>query len=85
VIVVATLIPMVAWFQRHAGLRRVALRQTATDDHDRLQTRVMELTEDLAIAASGNSPSHEIKPEDSEALADLAMAFGQTLATCVSW
>jgi methyl-accepting chemotaxis protein len=80
VIVVATLVPMVAWFNGTLASAVWHLRQTATDDHDRLQTRVMELTEDLAIAASGNlAVNMKIKPEDSEALADLAMAFGQTL------
>ena len=80
VIVVAALVPMVAWFNGTLASAVWSLRQTATDDHDRLQTRVMELTEDLAIAASGNlAVTMKIKPEDSEALADLAMAFGQTL------
>jgi methyl-accepting chemotaxis protein len=80
VIVMTTLMPVVAWFNGTLAAAVWQLRQTARDDHDRLQRRVVELTEELAIAASGNlAVSMSIKADDSEALADLAMAFGQTL------
>jgi methyl-accepting chemotaxis protein len=80
IVVMTTLMPLVAWFNGTLAAAVWQLRQTARDDHDQLQHRVEELTEELAIAASGNlAVQMTIKSDDNEALADLAMAFGQTL------
>ena len=80
-LVMSTLMPLVAWFNGTLAAAVWQLRQTARDDHDRLQHRVEELTEELAVSARGDlSVEIGIRADDNEALADLAVAFGQTLA-----
>jgi methyl-accepting chemotaxis protein len=80
-VVVPSLLPLVAWFNGTLAAAVWQLRQSARADHDRLQRRVVELTVELAIAASGNlAVEMTTRSDDGEALTDLAMAFGQTLA-----
>ncbi|MDQ1723124.1 MAG: methyl-accepting chemotaxis protein [Frankiaceae bacterium] len=79
-VLVPPLLALIAWFGSTITSELNRLRSHARDDHDKLQRRVIELTDDLASAASGNlAVQLKIRADDNEALADLATAFGQTL------